>query len=98
MNTFKSKSAEGVCKMKGFVQDWIDALVEFDDNDLAELEKGIKEARAARREEAKNKAIQNFKKAYFELLNWANIYYDVSSLDYDETVALLGVFDNFTFK
>lgn len=84
--------------MKGLVQDWIDALADFDDADLAELERGLREARSARREEARNKAIQNFKKAYFELLNWANIYYDVSALDCDETTALLAHFDNFNFE
>jgi len=62
--------------MKTMVKEWIDALVEFDDTELADLEKGIKEVLFARREQEKNKAIENFRKAYFELCNWVDIYYD----------------------
>ena len=50
--------------MNAMIKEWINALDRFDDTDLTELEKGIKEVRLSRREEEKNKAIQNFKKAY----------------------------------
>lgn len=84
--------------MKAMVKEWINALAKFDNADLAELEKGIMAVRYARREEEKNQAIQNFKQAYLELCKWVNIYYDIGHLSSDATVALLDVFDNFSFE
>lgn len=84
--------------MKTMVKKWIDALVKFDEDDLAELEKGIKETRLALREVKRNEAIQKFKEAYFELRDWVDIYYNINYRDIDRGVAFLEDFDNFDFE
>lgn len=84
--------------MNAMIKEWINALDRFDDTDLTELEKGIKEVRLSRREEEKNKAIQNFKKAYFELRNWVDIYYNINYCGIEAGVVPLEDFDNFDFE